>query len=449
MKSRTHRITAAKVGVIAAALPILLWAYAGGPDPRHTGAPGDRTCAAAGCHLGNLNTGQGRASITFPSGTTYTPGQKQTWTISVTHPGAAVYGFQATARLGSNEANGQAGSFTSPNATTQVLCDDGAVKVAACRANAPVEFIEHTASSASGTWTVEWTPPANDVGPIKVYIAGNGANGNRQPTGDFIYTTSYTLTPAGASANRPTINQGGIIDVWTAAAGLAPFTWISVYGTNIASSEVTWDSAIQGTTLPTSLGGVQVLVDNKPATLSYVSPTLANILVPNDVGAGDVPVVIRNAAGDSSVTTVRAAAFKPTLYVYPQQPQNNRIYHTAVTGTAAAPVYVGKVGTDPRVTRGARPGETIQVYGTGFGPTTPAVPTTQIPAGAPAVSGTVRILFGQTVATVVNGNGNLVGPGLYLFNVTVPNTLADGEYPLIAEIGGISSSSIVTLVVQR
>lgn len=443
----SHKIITAKICVIAAAVPILLWAYASGPDPRHTGAPGDQTCAIAGCHTGNLNTGQGRVSITFP-GTTYTPGQKQTWTINVTHPGATLYGFQATARLGSSEANGQAGSFNSPDTTTQVLCDDGSVKVSSCRANAPVEFIEHTAANRTGTWTVEWTPPATDVGPVKIYIAGNGANGNRQPTGDFIYTANFTLTPP-AAGNRPSINQGGIIDVWNSTAGIAPFTWISVYGQNLSTTTRTWDGAIQGTTLPTSLDGVSVLVDNKPATLLYVSPTLVNFLVPNNVGVGDVPVVVRNASGDSSTVAVRSAAFKPTFYVYPQAPQNNRIYHTAVTGTAATPVFVGKVGTDPRVTRGARPGETLQVYGTGFGPTTPAVPTTQLASGAPAVNGPVRILIGQTVATVVNGNGNLVGPGLYLFNVTVPATLADGEYPLVAEIGGISSSPIVYLVVQR
>lgn len=451
--SKQNRIVAAKVTVIAAAVPLMLWAYAGGPDPRHTGAPGDQTCAKAGCHTGNLNTGAGSAAITFPSGLTYVPGQKQRWTITVTHPGAQVYGFQATARLASNESGAQAGAFTDVDTSTQILCDDGSVKQPSCRAGATVEFIQHSAASRTGTWTVEWTPPATDAGPVKIYLAGNGANGNRTNSGDSIYTANFTLTPAssggGGGGARPTINSGGVIDVWTAQPGVAPFTWTSIYGANFATAAKSWDDAIQGDLLPTSLDGVSVMIDNKPATISYVSRDLINVLVPGNVTAGDVSLVVRNAAGESAPFTVRSTAFKPTFYVYPQNPQSGRIYHTAVTGTAASPVYVGKTGTDPRVTRGARPGETLQVYGTGFGPTTPPVTAATLFSGAPAVSTPIRIRFGTTNATVVNGNGNLVAPGLYLFNVTVPTTLADGEYPLIAEIGGISSSAAVYVVVQR
>jgi hypothetical protein len=53
--------------------------------PRYTGAPGDSTCANAGCHTGTaLNGGGGNVQLTSSAGTSYTPGQQQTLTITIT-----------------------------------------------------------------------------------------------------------------------------------------------------------------------------------------------------------------------------------------------------------------------------------------------------------------------------------------------------------------------------
>jgi len=60
----------------------------------------------------------------------------------------------------------------------------------------------------------------------------------------------------------------------------------------------------------------------------------------------------------------------------------------------------------------------------------------------------VRIRFGETVATVA-GSGNLVAPGLYQFNVTVPATLASGDIVMLAEVGGVTSSNAVFMTVER
>jgi uncharacterized protein (TIGR03437 family) len=46
------------------------------------------------------------------------------------------------------------------------------------------------------------------------------------------------------------------------------------------------------------------------------------------------------------------------------------------------------------------------------------------------------------------GTGNLVAPGLYQFNVTIPD-LADGDFPIIADIGGVRSSATVFLTVHK
>ena len=67
--SKTNRLVATTAGASLSA--VLIFAYATGPDPRHTGAPGDdqQACATSGCHTGTaLNGGGGNVvppSINF------------------------------------------------------------------------------------------------------------------------------------------------------------------------------------------------------------------------------------------------------------------------------------------------------------------------------------------------------------------------------------------------
>ena len=145
---RQRKILIAKSAVVLAAIPVLIYAHAAGPDPRNTGAPGDTTCADVGCHGGGkVNVGGGNVAVSFPNGLSYTPGVTQQLTVTITDSAAKVYGFQLTARLASNLANGQAGDLNPlPGDSVFVLCDDGSVKSsgAPCPALFPVEFIEQT-----------------------------------------------------------------------------------------------------------------------------------------------------------------------------------------------------------------------------------------------------------------------------------------------------------------
>src|SRR4051812_6206833 len=174
MTTRTRILVAAAGGL----LPMFLYSYATGPDPRNTGAPGDQTCAQARCHTGTaVNAGGGTAVLTSSAGTTYTPGQQQTLTLTITDSKARVYGFQASARIDSNATNGQAGNFTA-GASQIVLCASGSVRGSAgCPSSAPVQFIEHSRPFSTNTITFSWTAPASDVGPVTIYVAANAATG--------------------------------------------------------------------------------------------------------------------------------------------------------------------------------------------------------------------------------------------------------------------------------
>jgi hypothetical protein len=73
------------------------------------------------------------------------------------------------------------------------------------------------------------------VGNIRIYVAGNSANGNGQNTGDRIFTANYTLTPATAQAARPAIRaEQPVLQAFSGTAGVSSGTWIEIYGTNLS-----------------------------------------------------------------------------------------------------------------------------------------------------------------------------------------------------------------------
>ncbi len=94
----------------------------------------------------------------------------------------------------------------------------------------------------------------------------------------------------------------------------------------------------------------------------------------------------------------------------------------------------------------ARPGETILLYGAGFGPTNPPVPSAQLVSTPAAITNPVQVTMGGMAATVVYAG--LVGPGLYQINATVP-ALPNGNAAVVATLGSVSSQTGVSVAVQQ
>jgi hypothetical protein len=162
-------------------------AFAEGPDPGHTGAPGELTCATTGCHPGPPNSGPGQFTIEGPSA--YTPGQ--TYVVTVRHTTTDTsrkrWGFQFTAL---DSSNNKAGDLQITSSTTQILTGGP---------GGNRQYIEHSftgtfeGQTGGASWSFNWVAPATDIGPITFYAAGNQANDDHSNTGDQIYTTSASL----------------------------------------------------------------------------------------------------------------------------------------------------------------------------------------------------------------------------------------------------------------
>lgn len=108
--------------------------------------------------------------------------------------------------------------------------------------------------------------------------------------------------------------------------------------------------------------------------------------------------------------------------------------------------FIGRAGLIPGlVTRPVRAGETITIYGTGFGLSAPGTqPELLVTAPAPLAS-PVAVRIGGAAASVAYAGQ--VGSGLYQFNVVVPQ-LPAGDHGVDAEITTLAVTAAMYLTVQ-
>jgi uncharacterized protein (TIGR03437 family) len=386
-----------------------------------------------------LNGGGGSAALAASTGTTYTPGQQVTFTLTVTDSAARTYGFQASARLDSAPTSGQAGTFTAGEQQI-VNCEDGnRMPSAGCGANVAVQFIEHSQPFSTNTITFTWTAPSTDVGPVTIYVAANAANNNRTNQGDHIYTTSLKLTPA-APAIKPSVSSGGVVSAaaFKTAAGTAPGGWIEIFGTNLSPTTREWaGSDFSGNNAPTIVDGISVTVGGRAAYVRFVSPTQINVHVPDGVPIGSgVPVVVKNAAGESDPVMINTADLAPAILAPPSFVVGGRQHAVATFAGSTALTFVGAAGSIPGATlRPARPGDVITLYGIGFGRVAPATAAGAIASGTSAVQANVTVQLGTTPATLQYSGLAPGFVGLYQFNIQVPN-VGPGEHALMVSVNG-------------
>jgi uncharacterized protein (TIGR03437 family) len=373
----------------------------------------------------------------------YTPGgAPQTWTLTI-EDDLQIQGFQLTARSGEGFLE-QAGSFAlvSPPGSAEIRCGDGSIKRGPCPQSRPLEYVQHAARTSTTAFRFEWTPPATDVGEVRVWVAAFRAAGGRSGRQ---HRKVFTLRPASVPRPPPRITTNGIGEAFTGTVGVVNNGWISIYGENLARSTKTWDSSIFGAFLPRQLDGVRVFVNGRATPLFFVSPGQINALWDTTATTGNDTVVIRTDNGDSAEASVQRLILNPAFYSQ-RRLGDDRFYVVAVAPDGS---YVGKRGTDPRVTRGARPGEVLLLFGTGFGPTNPAVTAGLVPDAPAELRTSITLtLDGRPLERF--GPGFLVSPGLYQFNVRIPEDTPPGDLVLRAtSIDPVSSASPVYLTIER
>lgn len=199
MPTVSRKIVFAKLTVIAIAAVLAVFGFlsfppkyekvsasAFGPSASHTDAPGEDNCTS--CHTSfPVNSGTGSISITgLPAN--YLPNRQIPITVTVSQSDAVIYGFQLTA-IDSQGRN--VGSYTLPEQSPMRLQTITGIVLGNQR-----RYVEHTsdgvipAQFGTNSWTFIWNTPAQRVGKVDFYAAGNAANSDGGTNNDYIYTTA-------------------------------------------------------------------------------------------------------------------------------------------------------------------------------------------------------------------------------------------------------------------
>jgi uncharacterized protein (TIGR03437 family) len=277
--------------------------------------------------------------------------------------------------------------------------------------------------------------PGTYNGSITVRVQGIPNSAQTVPV-----TFSVQTPPA-----QPSITQSGVVNAANLSAAISPGTWVSIFGSNLSSTTRLWRLAdFTNGLLPTALDGVGVTIDGKPAVVEFVSPTQINVLAPDDPTTGLVFVQVKGPGGTSDNALVLEQSAAPALFQF-RAGATVYVAGTHVDGSylaGAVLVQQGIPGTP------AKPGETIVLYGTGFGATQPSISATA-PVPAPLALANLqdlRVRIGGVDAAIAFAG--LISPGLYQFNVVVP-PLDDGDRTIVAELRGLLTRSDLLLSIQH
>jgi uncharacterized protein (TIGR03437 family) len=113
----------------------------------------------------------------------------------------------------------------------------------------------------------------------------------------------------------------------------------------------------------------------------------------------------------------------------------------AVALTPGGKTYILPPGTIAGLsTERAAVGQTIVLYGVGFGPVSPSVPDGQPAPAQTALAAALHVFIGGVEAKVTYAGLNPGSYGLYQFNVVIPQVTAGDQVALTFTLGGASGA---------
>lgn len=245
-----------------------------------------------------------------------------------------------------------------------------------------------------------------------------------------------------SAAPLPTVNSGGIVNAASSAAGepLAPGSIVSVYGNRLGSSA----SGASVLPLPTTLADASLNVAGRDVPLFYSSNGQINAQLPFDLPPNSrQQAFVRVRSGGligamvSVPETITVAATRPAIFTINQQ------------GTGQGAI-LNQDSTANSSSNPEAPGRVVQIFATGLGVTSPAVPAgAGAPSSPPASAITpVQATIGNQPAAVQFAGLAPGFVGLYQVNVLVPATVQRGEaVPLVLRQDGVPSNT-VTLAIR-
>jgi uncharacterized protein (TIGR03437 family) len=349
--------------------------------------------------------GQVSASLTFSSTAN---GPIRVTVASATNSGVSV-NFTENAvppvvvtslnKVGGDSQNAVVGTAFATPLQVQIVASSGSV------ANVPVSFSVSGPAALSATSAVTNSSGIAQVSAIAGSTPGNvtvtASVGSTSVTFNLVVVPQQVTISASSFVNGADQQRGAIT-----ACGLATITQSGI------------SPAVTGTIqaplvgpLPLTLGNTTVAFNtNDYAPIVSVSANAITFLLPCDVAAGSVPVLV-NAGGATATGTVTVQPAAPGIFSTVQSDGVSRAVIERPDGSFVSP-------SNP-----ARRGEFVTAFVTGLGPVAPSVATNALPIpNTPStVSGQVIVGVNSEGTTVQSAQLSPDRQGLYLVTFQIPN----------------------------
>jgi uncharacterized protein (TIGR03437 family) len=301
-----------------------------------------------------------------------------------------------------------------------------------------------TSSSAT---EVDVTVPANLLTTPNSYtvtVTVNAINGTSCSNLSASGKVQVVAAPAG-----PAITDVLSASAYGAFRAVAPGSWVEIYGTDLAAGTGGWANDFSGNNAPTLVDGVSVSIGGHKAFVAYVSPTQVNAQMPSDIATGGMlQITVTNGTQTSSPYSVKVNPTVPGLLAPPASFKigaNQYVVAQHLDGNFVLPAgAISGFNTSP-----AKPGETIVIYGVGFGSVTPNIPAGEIVTEDNKLSASFTMELAKTNADLGYFGLAPSSVGVYQFNVVVP-AIADSDLvPLTFTLGGVASTQTLFTAVQQ
>jgi uncharacterized protein (TIGR03437 family) len=280
-------------------------------------------------------------------------------------------------------------------------------------------------SNISGSGVVHYTVTAN---PSRTPRSGSLSIGGQ----------TFTLTQGPAEV---IISSARVVNAASLAAGpVAPGEILTLFGSGIGPAvPATLQLTADGRFLTTTLAETQVLFDDVPAPLTYVSDTQVNAIAPYALaGKSTTQLQVEYQGVRSKPVTLKVAEAAPALFT-----QN-------ASGSGPGAI----LNQDYQLNSAANPalkGSVVMLFATGEGQTNPPGVDGQVAADVlPKPRLPVTVLLGGVNAQVLYAGAapGLVA-GLVQVNVRVPTNVTSGNaVPVLLRVGNFESPAQVTMAVK-
>lgn len=329
------------------------------------------------------------------------------------------------------------------------------------------QSVQVSSTGANVPFTATFTPttggafvtvtPTSGTTPATVSLVLNAADVATLSAGSYSGTLTISSSAVQGGNQTVTVNltvTAGPTPVVTAITNaasmqpgpMAPGEIITIFGTNIGPASPASGTGFQPTaagTVPTTLAGTTVTINNVQAPLIFVSPNQINAIAPYQLSGqstANVSVTINGATSASFQAQVVATA--------------PAIFSLAESGSGQGAI-LNQNGSVNGSSNPAARGSIIQIFGTGEGQLVPAQQTgcftgSTLPLPAP-VATPITVTIGGQPATPITyaGEAPTLVCGVIQINATVPANIATGNQPVVLTIGNnTNGQQSITVAVQ-